>query len=468
MHAALIGLDATAALAGAPASPPANDEAPSPSGTFDARAAAPPAGSSIAVLPFLDMSAERDQGYLCDGHRRGARSARSPTCGASGSRRERSSFRFKFVAADAREVGGRLGVDAVLEGAVRRAGSRLRVTVQLVDVATGYQRWAHRFDGTLDDVFAIEDEISGRVGIALRGLLSTRERDAIRRPGTSADAYGFFLRGRQLIHTVSPSAYEEAVQMFERAIDIDPTYAPAYAGLAEMHCRYFEWADGGERAREAADRASRRALELAPRLPEAHIARGQVLKAFRDHAGAEREFKDALSLHPESFDAYHLYGRMMFQWGKIVESVPLFRRASELRLEDFQSALLLAQSLRRLGRAEEAIAARGEGLRRVERHLELQPGDPRALSMGAAELAYVEGERERTLDWARRAGAAAPDDAGVWYNVACTYAGLGMKDEALAWLRRIVSLGMGSHEWIRHDPDFDSLRGDARFEVLFS
>jgi len=378
-----------------------------------------------------------------------------------------SSFRFKSTAADAREVGLRLGVDAVLEGAVRRAGNRLRVTVQLVDVATGYQRWSHRFDGTLDDVFAIQDETSGRVAIALRGLLTSREVDAIRRPGTSADAYTFFLRGRQLIRQMSPASYEETVRMFERAIEIDPSYAPAYAGLADMHCRYFEWAEGGDAAREAADRASQKALELAPRLPEAHIARGQVLMIGGDYAGSAREFDEAIRLHPDSFDAHYFYGRMSFRAGRIEESVRLFRRAMDLRREDFHSATLLAQSLRRLGRHDEAREMRSEGLRRIERHLELEPGDPHALSEGASELVY-DGETERALEWTRRAAAAAPDDAGVWYNIACTYAGLGRKDEALAWLARIVGRGLGSHEWLRHDPDLDSLRGDARFEALFT
>jgi non-specific serine/threonine protein kinase len=473
VHTALVGIDVTAAAlsagsAGEPGDvrePAGSTDEDTPqalvqSATLDARFR----GSSIAVLSFSDMSPAGDQGHLCDGIAEELINALSHVEGLRVAARS-SSFRFKSSADDAVEIGSRLGVDAVLEGAVRRSGDKLRVTVQLVDVATGYQRWSHRFDGTLDDVFAIEDQISSRVAIALRGILTGRERDAIRRPGTTAEAYGYFLRARQMIHSVSPASYQAVVEMLERAIEVDPTYAPAYAGLAEMHCRYYEWADGGDAARLAADRASRRALELAPQLAESHVARGQVLKVFERYDEAELAYKEAVRINPSSFDAYHLHGRMCFQLGKMEEAVELFRRAAALRVEDFQCALLLAQTLRVLGRHEEARTARREGLRRAERQLELEPNDPRALSLGAAELFY-DGQRERAIEWAARAAAAAPDDPAVWYNVACTYAGMGEVEEALRWLEKLFGRGMGGREWALHDPDFDLLRDDARFRAL--
>jgi TolB-like protein/Flp pilus assembly protein TadD len=466
VHAALVGIDVTAAspIAAARAPQLPGDDvtlASIDAARLDVRAA----GSSIAVLSFRDLSPERDQGYLCDGIAEELIHALANVEGLRVAARS-SSFRFTSSGLDSRDIGTRLGVEAILEGGVRRAGNRLRVTVQLVDVASGYQRWAHRFDGTLDDVFAIEDEIAGRVAMALRGMPSTREQNAIRRPGTSAEAYGYFLQGRQLIQKLSPASYEAAVRMFERAIEIDPTYAPAYAGLAEMHSRYFEWATGGEVARAAADRASRKALELAPQLPESRVARGQMLKVTGRYDEAEREFREAIRLHNNSFDAHYLYACLCFQWGKTEEAVALFRRAAEIRLEDFQSSLLLAQSLRRLGRNDESQVARRDGIARAERHLELEPDDTRALSVGAAELAYE--DPQRAVDWARRAVAVGPDDPAVWYNVACTYAGLGMKDEALRWLTKLFGTGIGGHEWAANDPDFDLLRDDPRFQALLA
>jgi len=287
----------------------------------------------------------------------------------------------------------------------------------------------------------------------------------MRRPGANVDAYSHFLRARQLIHSMSPASYRTATELFERAIELDPGYAPAYAGLAELHCRYFEWSYGEDDVRAAAERASARALEIAPQLADSHVARAQVHKVFHRYADAAREFDEAIRISPNDFESHHLYGRLAFEMGDIERSVEMFRRGSELRIEDYQCPLLLAQSLRRLGRHDEASEARREGIRRVERQLALWPDDARALALGAAEIVHA-GEAQRALDWATRAVAAAPDDPSVWYNVACTYAGLQMKEEALVWLAKTFELGMGARDWVERDPDFDFVRDDPRFQAL--
>jgi len=465
-HAALVGL-------GAPASAPApaldDTQLPAPHTVTLAREIPPEVttpASSIAVLSFLDMSPDRDQGYLCDGIADELIDALGNIEGLRVAARI-SSFWFKSSAVDAREIGRRLGVEAILEGGVRVAGTRLRVTVQLVDVATGYQRWSHRFEGTLDDVFAIQDEIATRVATALRGLLSNRDKQAMRRPGAAVDAYSDYLRARQLLLYMSPTAYRTAVELFESAIANDPSYAPAYAGLAELHARYFEWSYGGQDARAAADRASLRALELAPHATTSHVARAQVLKMLHRYEEARAEFDEAIRTSPNDFEAHHLYGRLFFEVGDIEASAQMFRRASELRVEDYQTPLLLAQSLRRLGRLEEGHVARIEGIERVERQLALWPDDARALALGAAEIVHDgEAERERALAWVVRAAAAAPDDPSVWYNIACTYAGLQMQEPALEWLGKTFEIGMGVRAWVEHDPDFDFLRDDPRFQAM--
>ena len=309
--------------------------------------------TSIAVLPFLDMSASRDQDYLCDGIAEELINALSHVNGLRVAARS-SSFQFKSSGADARAVGARLGVDSVLEGGVRKSGDRLRVTVQLVDVADGYQRWSHRFDGTIQDVFDIQDQIAESVATALRGLLSGREKDALRRPGTQAEAYECFLRGRQLVHVVSKSKVLTAKEMFDRAVAIDPNYAPAYAGLAYAYAYSHDWWGGGRAAVAAADEASRRALELAPQLSDSHAARGFVLSLRRLDDESAHEFEEAIRLNPNSFDAYFLYARTSFACGKIEKSVELFRRGAEIQPEDFQCIILMGQSLNMLGRKEEA------------------------------------------------------------------------------------------------------------------
>ena len=209
---------------------------------------AAPLPTSVAVLPFLDLSAERDQDFLCDGIAEEILTALTHVEGLRVAARS-TSFQFKAKGdVDARTAGTRLGVDAVLEGSVRKAGDRLRVTVQLVDVAGGHQRWSHRFDGVTADVFAIQDEIATTTARLLRGVLSATTQNALRRPGTTPEAYEHFLRGRQFLRAHGTTSLALAQRSLERAISVDPSYAPAYATLAQVHAFLVDWHAGGKPA----------------------------------------------------------------------------------------------------------------------------------------------------------------------------------------------------------------------------
>jgi serine/threonine protein kinase/tetratricopeptide (TPR) repeat protein len=436
---------------------------PAPAAASAVEPAEPP---SIAVLPFADMSPARDQGHLCEGIAEELINALTHVDGLRVAARS-SSFQFRGSAADIRAVGVRLGVTAVLEGSVRLAGGRLRVTVQLIDVKDGYHRWSQRFDRSSEDVFAIQDEIAERVATALRGVLSANEKQALRRPETAMEAYDYFLRGVQLLHRFERKGMEMARAMFERAIALDPGYAPAHAGLADAHSWFYEWWGGGQADADAADEASRRALALAPNLAEAHASRGFALSSQRRYAEAAEEFEEAIRLNPRSFDAYYYYARTCFAWGRIERSVELFRRASELRPEDYQSSILLGQSLFVLGREQEARESNREGIRRAERQLELNPVDVRALALGANAL-NLDGQQARALRWSEKAIGLKPDDQSVLINAACVRAQAGLKEEALRLLEDCFSRGWGKRDWIEHDPDYDSLRDDPRFQALLA
>jgi non-specific serine/threonine protein kinase len=420
--------------------------------------------SSVAVLPFADMSPTRDQAYLCEGIAEELINVLTRVPGLRVAARS-SSFQFKTSAVDVRAVGARLGVATVLEGGVRKAGERLRVTVQLVDVADGYQRWSRRFDGRLEDVFAIQDEIADSVATALGSLLSERERQALRRPETAPETYEYFLRGRQLANQSRGQSFVMAKQMFEQAIARDPEYAPAYAGLADVHAWFYSWWGGNDDDYKAAERASLKALELAPDLSEAHTSRGFVLSLAHKYEDAEREFREAIRLNPRSFEAHYIYARVCFGWGRIERSAELFRRAADIRPEDFQCLMLMSQSLRLLGRAAEAREANLEGIRRAERQLELDPVDVRALSLGGGALLEV-GQRERAGQWVKRAMEIDPDDGGVLSNLVCFYAKNGQKEEALDVLEKIFARGLGQRDWVEHDPDYDPLRDHPRFKAM--
>jgi adenylate cyclase len=255
--------------------------------------------------------------------------------------------------------------------------------------------------------------------------------------------------------------------MFARAIDLDAGYAPAYAGLAMVYATMYEWFGAHADDLVAAERASERALELAPEMAEAHVALGCALALSSRYDDAERAFAQAIAINPNLFDACYYSGRTNFARGDIAASAARFRKAAELRQDDFQSPLLLSQSLRMLGSPEEAAHANREGIRRAEHVLALNPLDSRALSLGASAL-FHDGQTTRALEWSRRSLELYPDDMSTLVNAACLHAKLKQKEEALELLERVFARGFGKRDWVEHDPDYDILRGDPRFLKLLA
>jgi adenylate cyclase len=423
--------------------------------------------SSIAVLPFMDMSPERNQEYLCEGLAEELINALTRVEGLRVASRT-ASFQFRCAGEDIRAVGQHLGVANILEGSVRKLDDRLRVTVQLIEVANGYHRWSQRFDRKLDDVLAIQDDVAENIAISLRGsVLSQGKRPSDIRPRTIGGAYECYLRGRQYLHLLNQSDLATGAEMFEKALNLDPAYGPAWACLAAVHATLYEWFGSKAEDLAKAERASRRALELAPELTQSHAARGFVLSLMQDYDGATQAFEEAIRLDPNFFEAYYYFGRSCFAQGEIARSAELFRQASLVRLDDYQSAMLLGQSLHMLRRDEEALEAHHEGIRRAESHLLLNPNDARALSLGSGSL-FFDGQVERALDWSRRALELGPDDMGPLINAACLHLKLQHKEEGLSLLKRVFARGWGKREWIEKDPDYDILRDDPRFQEILA
>jgi serine/threonine protein kinase/Flp pilus assembly protein TadD len=428
------------------------------------QAAAP---KSIAVLPFADMSPERENGYFTDGMAEEIINALT-TIKALRVASRTSSFAFKGTTEDIRQVGKKLDVATVLEGSVRKAGNKLRITAQLVNVADGYQLWSQRYDRDMEDVFAIQDEIAQNIVKALRVILSEDEKRAIEKvPTVNVEAYECYLRGRQFFHQFRKQSIEFARQMFNKAIEIDPTYALAYAGVADCCSVLYTNFDATEANLANAELASRRALELAPQLAEAHVARGLAVSLLGNHGEAETEFETAMGLNPQLFDAAYMFARALLAQGKHEKAAKMFERAMELRPEDYVVPNLLGGAYATLGRTADSQRAYRRDVEAARKRLELNPDDPRALYMGGTALSRL-GEAAKAKDWANQALAISPGDATVLYNVACIYATSGEADQAISLLEKAVGLGFGHRSWIANDSDFESLRQHPRFQTLLA
>jgi TolB-like protein/Flp pilus assembly protein TadD len=437
----------------------------------EGRAAAGEAASgrrSIAVLPFVNMSADADNEYFSDGIAEEITNALTRIRTLRVAART-SAFAFKAKNADIGSIGQALRVATVLEGSVRRAGTRLRVTAQLIDVAEGYHLWSERYDRELVDVFAIQDEIAQSIVRALAVVLSDEERNALDRPLPTSNirAYEYYLRGRHHFHLMRPGDLERARSMFEQAIALDPEYALAYAGTADCCSFLYMYFDSSQANLEASESASKRALELAPVVAEAHASRGLAVSLSRRHEDARREFDAALRLDPQLFDAHYFFARLCIQEGKLEEAAAHFEDAARVRREDYQALLLLPAVLRGLGRHAEAEDAARRGLERADKHLALSPDDARALYLSASALAVL-GEAERARERIRRAREAAPRDPALLYNIACVYILLRDHEAALQALEEAVDRGFAHKGWLEHDADLDALRDDPRFTALLA
>jgi tetratricopeptide (TPR) repeat protein len=232
-----------------------------------------------------------------------------------------------------------------------------------------------------------------------------------------------------------------------------------------VHAVLYEWWGASGEDLRLTERTSRIALDLAPELADAHVARGFALVLHGRYAEAQEHFETAIRINPNLFEAYYYYARSSFARGEVARSAELFGKAAQVRQEDVQSPALLAQSLRMLAREEEARAASHESALRTLRALALNPLDVRALSLGSLSL-YEDGQVELSLDCSRRSLALFPEDSGVLINAACLRLRAGLKEEALEILERVFGRGWGKREWVDHDPDYDPVRADPRFQRL--
>jgi serine/threonine protein kinase/Flp pilus assembly protein TadD len=425
-------------------------------------------GSSIAVLPFRNMSPDKEQDYFCEGIAEELINRLGKFQNLRVASRT-SAFQFKDADSDIREIGERLNVGTVLEGSVRKAANQLRISAQLVNVADGYRLWSDSFDRELKDVFAIQDEIAQSIVDALHVTLSPSEAKQVVQKATKVDvqAYDFYLKGRKFFYQFRQQGFEFARQMFARAIVIDPSYSRPYAGVADCCSFLYMYFDSSEDNLQEADAASLKAVEIDPGSAEAHASRGLAVSLSQRFDEAKVEFETALRLDPNNYEAHYLYARSLFAQGNLEEAAKRFEKACDVNPEDYNAPQLLAVAYAGLGREEDSTEAFKRSLVVIDRHLELNPDDARALYLGAGSLCHL-GEREKALKWAEKATTIDPDNPSVLYNVACVYSQLGELEKGIDCLERSITTGMGQKEWIENDPDLDPLRDNERFRALLS
>src|SRR5579864_4661052 len=301
---------------------------------------APPRRKSVAVLYFENLSGDCEDEYFRDGMTEDVITELEKI-------RElrlfpRSSvLAFRDKPAPLTQVGEQLCADFVMEGSIRRAGDRLRITARLAETASGHSVWAERYDRRMEDVFAIQDEIAQSIALALRVVLTDKEKHEIEKvPTSNIQAYDYYLRGRKFLFQLRCPSLEFARQMFARAIVIDPNYARAYAGVADCSSFLFMWFEATEDNLREARSASRRAVELDPESPVTHASLGLALFLSGDHEAARDEFETALGLCTELFEAYFYYGRSCFAQGQFEKAAELFGQASQANPADFPALSL--------------------------------------------------------------------------------------------------------------------------------
>ena len=428
-----------------------------------------PRSHSICILPFANMSGDAEQEYFSDGISEDITTDLSKVSALDVIARN-TAFTLKGQSMDLCEVARSLGVSHVLEGSVRKAGSRVRISAQLIDGNTGSHVWAERYDRELNDIFAIQDEISKAIVDALKIKLLPAEKKAIEQRGTTnSDAYNLYLMARK--YWVSGNygdirREQRTIRLCERAVQIDPNYAQAWAliALAQVSM-YFYFSVECHGALEAADRA----LSIDPTIAEAYAVKARILAEAGNFEEADREIARALTLGPESWEVNREAARIAYRKRKIDDAARFYEKAVELSDTDYHSWAMLLTFYQAQGNHEGVLHCGRMMLSQTEKVLAEDPSNGAALGIAAGGHAVL-GHRDRAMETIDRAMLIDPDNLNMRYNFACVLAvHLDETEAAMDLLEPVMEAsGFTLINAAAVDPDLDSLRSLPRFEAMLA
>jgi adenylate cyclase len=420
---------------------------------------------SVAVLPFANLSSDPDQEFFSDGITEDIITDLSNVSGLFVLSRN-TVFAYKRRAQNLEHIANELGVAYVVEGSVRKAGNRVRINADLTEGASDGHVWAARYDRDLTDIFAVQDEIAKAIVEQLKVKLLPEEKKAIEQaPTENVEAYTHYLRGREYYHIASKANHLMARQSFARAIELDPGYARAYAGIAVCNTR-LRSQFGFDIPVEDILATTAKALAIDPNLPEAYAAMAQALSGAGRHAEAVAAFERALAIDPNCHEANRYYAEFCVTQGQFELAATYFLRAMEIKPTDYGAPVMLVNVFRSLGQNDQAEKYARIAIEKAEEELRLHPENANVGCLGAIVLAFV-GEHDRALAWLERSLATESGDINIQYNAACTYALLGESDRAIdlleVWLPQV---GTEMKLWFKNDSDLEPIRGHPRYSRL--
>ncbi len=422
---------------------------------------------ALAVMPFDNISPDQETDYFSDGLTEEL-IARLSLVSEIELISRWATKQLKERKHDVQAIRNELGARYIVGGSVRRFQDSVRITVQLVDVETNRQIWGNTYKGKLDDIFDIQEQVAKQIVEALKLKLSFSEKVSLtKRQTVNAQAYDLYLRGQDYLYRLTKRSVDHAIQLFERAIELDPRYAAAYAACSSAYGQMYQYFARDEKYRNRAQEMSFKALMYDGNLPEAYTAMGLSYFIWGKLDEASASSRKAIELAPDDFVAHWTLGRIHFTNGEFEQAYALFRRVIDLKAAFISGYADLAMTCDKLGRTAEARAARDQMLERLPNYILQNPDDSRMRMFYAVTLAEA-GRKEDAIREGSNAIEISPDDPMMLYNCACLHARLGETQRALDLVRQAIARGHLNFGWMRNDPDMASLRDNPEFIALTS